>query len=133
MDFQKKVSEGAKSLVEGAKIFGKKSGDLVESTKIKFEISKLEKEVDNNISALGNLVFLKFKGEEGYEEEIERLLNTSKSLEEEIADLNEQVEKLHPKTPVCPVCSTEHPPGAKFCSNCGAKIEQEAPPAAPVE
>ena len=103
----------------------------MESTKIKFEISKLEKEVENNISALGNLVFLKFKGEEGHEEEIERLLNTTKSLEAEIADLNEQVEKLHPKPPVCPVCNTEHPPSAKFCMNCGGKIEQEVPPEAP--
>lgn len=133
MDILKKVSEGAKSIGEGAKTLTKKSGDIVESTKIKFEISKLEKEAENNISALGNLVFLKFKGEAGHEEEIERLLNATKSLEEDIAELQGQVEKLHPKPPVCPVCNVEHPPAAKFCMNCGAKIEQEVPPEVPVE
>jgi hypothetical protein len=125
MDFLKKVSEGAKSLGEGAKTIGKKSSDLVESTKIKFEISKLEKEVENNISALGNLVYLKFKGEEGHEEEIERLLNTTKTLEEEIVDLQEQVEKLYPKPPVCPKCNIEYQPTAKYCSNCGGKLVED--------
>lgn len=127
MDFLKKVSEGAKSLGEGAKTIGKKSSDLVESTKLKFEISKLEKEVENNISALGNLVFLQFKGEKEHEEEIQRLLNTTKSLEEEIANLEDQVEKLNPKPPVCPRCNIEHPAAAKFCMYCGGRIEQENP------
>lgn len=127
MDFLKKVSEGAKSLGEGAKTIGKKSSDLVESTKIKFEISKLEKEVENNISALGNLVFLQFKGEKEHEEEILRLLTATKGLEEEIANLEEQVEKLNPKPPVCPKCNIEHPPAAKFCMNCGEKLAEEQP------
>jgi hypothetical protein len=127
VDILKKLSDGAKSSVEAAKKVGRKSSDLVESTKIKFEISKLEKEVENNISALGYLTFVKFKGEEGHDEEIERLINSTKSLEDEVAELEEQVEKLHPKPPVCPICTTEYPPGAKFCMNCGAKIEKEAP------
>lgn len=128
MDFLKKVSEGAKSLGEGAKTIGKKSSDLVESTKIKFEISKLEKEVENNISALGNLVFLQFKGEKEHEEEILRLLTATKELEEEIANLEEQVEKFNPKPPVCPKCNIEHPPAAKFCMNCGEKLAEEEQP-----
>ena len=129
MTFLKKVTEGAKSLGEGAKTIGGRAGDLVESTKIKFEISKLEKEVENNISALGNLVFLQFKGEKDHEKEIERLLNTTKTIEEEIADLKVQVEKLHPKPPVCPKCNTEYLPVANFCMNCGEKLEKENPPA----
>lgn len=127
MDFLKKVSEGAKSLGEGAKTIGRKSSDLVETTKLKFEISKLEKEVENNISALGSLVYLQFKGENGHEEEIQRLLDTTKVLEEEIANIEGQVEKLNPKPPVCPKCNIEHPSVAKFCMICGEKIEQENP------
>ena len=127
MDFLKKVSEGAKSLGEGAKTIGKKSGDLVESTKLKYEISKLEKEVENNIAALGNLVYLQFKGDKDHEEEIQRLLNATKALEEEITGIEEQVEKLNPKPPACPKCNTEIPPEANFCMNCGEKVEQEKP------
>lgn len=127
MDILKRVTESAKSIGESAKTIGKKSSDLVESTKLKFEISKLEKEAENNISALGNLVFLQFKGEKGHEEEIERLLKSTKSIEEEIADLQEQVAKLHPKPPVCPKCQTELPAVAKFCWNCGSKLAQDNP------
>ena len=129
MTFLKKVTEGAKSLGEGAKTIGGRAGDLVESTKLKFEMSKLEKEVENNISALGNLVFLKFKGAEGHEEEIKRLLDTTKILEEEVAKFTEQIEKLNPKPPVCPKCNAEYLPAAKFCMHCGEKLEQENPPA----
>jgi ribosomal protein L40E len=125
VDIFKKVSEGAKSIGEGAKTIGKKSSDLVESTKLKFEISKLEKEAENNITALGNLVYLQFKGEEGHAEEIDRLLKSTKTLEEEIDEMLDQVAKLHPKPPVCPQCQTELPITAKFCWNCGFKMTQE--------
>ncbi len=129
MTFLKRVTEGAKTLGEGAKTIGGRAGDLVESTKLKFEISKLEKEAENNIYALGNLVFLQFKGEQDHEEEVERLLSITKTLEEEIIDLKEQVEKLHPKTPVCPKCNTEYLPVANYCMNCGEKLEKEDTPA----
>lgn len=125
MDIFKKVTDGAKTIGEGAKTIGKKSSDLVESTKLKFEISRLEKEAENNITALGNLVYLQYKGEEGHGEEIERLLKSTKSLEEEIDEMQEQVAKLHPKPPVCPKCQTELPLAAKFCWNCGFKLTQD--------
>lgn len=125
MDIFKKVTEGAKTIGEGAKTIGKKSSDLVESTKLKFEISKLEKEVENNIAALGNLVFLQYKGEEGHGEEIERLLKSTRSIEEEIDEMEDQVAKLNPKAPVCPQCQTELPLTAKFCWTCGLKLTQD--------
>lgn len=125
MEIFKKVSESAKTISEGAKTIGKKSSDLVETAKLKFEISKLEKEMENNISALGNLVYMQHKGESGLEDEIERLLKSTKELEVDIANFHEQIEKLHPKAPVCADCQTEMPLAAKYCYNCGSKL---APP-----
>ena len=123
----KKVSESAKSISEGAKTIGKKSSDLVGATKLKFEIAKLEKEMENNISALGNLVYMQYKGEKGLEDEVERLLKSTKTLEADIADFQEQIDKLHPKPPVCPNCQTELPFTAKFCYNCGTKMATDKP------
>lgn len=126
MEILKKVSEGAKSISEGAKSIGKKSSDLVETAKLKMEISKLEKEMENNITALGNLVYMQYKGDEGLAEEIDRLLLSTRSLESDIADINEQIEKINPKPPVCGSCHEELPQNAKYCCNCGTKVP-EAP------
>ncbi|HQD77012.1 MAG TPA: zinc ribbon domain-containing protein [Bacillota bacterium] len=123
----KKVTEGAKSLGEGARTIGKKSSDLVETTKLKMEISKREKEMENNLSALGNLVFMQYKGEEGLEDEVDRLLQSTRELETEIAELHEQVARLNPKPPTCPSCKTQLPLVAKFCYICGTKITSDNP------
>ncbi len=125
MEILKKVSEGARTITESAKTIGKKSSDLVETAKLKLEISRLEKEVENNLAALGKCVYLQHKGESGMEGEIERLIKSTGELEGEIKNLEEQVARLNPKPPVCPACQTELPFGAKFCFNCGEKIVKE--------
>ncbi|BAF60781.1 MAG: zinc-ribbon domain-containing protein [Pelotomaculum sp.] len=127
MEIFKKVTEGARTISEGARTLGKKSSDLVETARLKFEIAKLEKEMENNISALGNLVYMQYKGEKDLEEEVERLLKNTRILEDEIAGLQEQIDRLHPKPPVCPECQTELPLTAKFCFNCGARAVPEEP------
>lgn len=129
MEIFKKVTEGAKSgaksVAEGAKTIGRKSSDLVESAKLKYEIAKLEKELENNISALGNLVFMQFKGDKGLEEEVDRLLKSTKELEDDIVKFEDQFSKLNPKAPVCPKCQIEMPMTSKFCYNCGGKISHD--------
>jgi chromosome segregation ATPase len=129
MTILKKVTDGAKSIGEGARTIGKKSSDLVETTKLKMEISKLEKEMENNISSLGNLVFMQYKGEEGLEDEVNRLLHSTGELEEEMADLQEQITKLNPRPPLCPKCQTQLPLTAKYCFVCGTKITDNPPEA----
>ncbi|RJQ27220.1 MAG: zinc ribbon domain-containing protein [Peptococcaceae bacterium] len=125
MEIFKKVSEGAKTISESAKTIGKKSGELVEATRLKFEIAKLEKEMENNLSALGNLVYMQHKGEQGMEEEVKRLLQSTQALEADIEKLQDQLDRLQPKPPVCPDCRTELPVGGKFCPNCGVRVVPE--------
>ncbi len=127
MEILKKFGEGAKTIGESAKTIGKKSSDLVESARLKYEMAKLEKEMENNISALGSFIYLQFKGEEGHEGEIERLLSCTRELEDEINDYKEQIVRLHPKPPVCTGCSKEMPMGAKFCWNCGTGLAPVEP------
>ncbi|MDF9406909.1 MAG: hypothetical protein A4E52_00643 [Pelotomaculum sp. PtaB.Bin013] len=125
MEIFKKVSESAKTLTEGAKTISKKSSDLVGAAKLKFEISKLEKEMENNISALGKLVYLQYKGERELDDEVERLLVSTKALEDDIAEYEAQMAKLMPKPVICSKCQTELPAAAKFCFICGTKVISE--------
>jgi len=124
MEFIKNIGEKAKDIGEKAKDLTKRSGELLEVTKMRFEINKLEKIIANNIEAIGELYYRKFKGEEELNEEIERLCQSTLGLERDINNFREQIEKLTPKVPVCPNCHTELPEDAKFCHKCGTKVAE---------
>ena len=125
MDFFQKVGEKAKELGGMAKEATRKSGELLEVTKLKFDQSKLEKEMENNLAGLGALVYQKYKGDGDVDDEIDRLCQSTARLEDEIKLVIQQIEKLHPKTLTCPECKVELPSGGKFCSYCGSKVVKE--------
>lgn len=125
MDFFQKVGEKAKELGGIAKEATRKSGELLEVTKLKFDQSKLEKEMENNLAGLGALVYQKYRGVGDVDDEIDRLCQSTARLEDEIKLVSQQIEKLHPKTITCPECKVELPSGGKFCSYCGSKVVKE--------
>lgn len=132
MDILQKMGEKAKELQDKAKELGgmarevtRKSGDLLEVTKIKYELSKLEKEMENNMYGLGSLVYQKYRGTEEMDSEIERLCMSTAKLEEEMTFLQQQIDKLQPKVLCCPDCKNEIPDGGKYCSYCGVKVVKE--------
>jgi len=125
VDFLHKVGEKAKELGGMAKEATRRSGELLEVTKLKFELSKLEKEMENNLCGLGALVFQKYRGAGEVDDEIDRLCQSTVKLEEEVKALNDQIDKLQPKTLTCPECKVELPAGGKFCSYCGARVAKE--------
>lgn len=125
MDFFQKVGEKAKELGGIAKEATRKSGELLEVTKLRFDQSKLEKEMENNLAGLGALVYQKYKGDGDVDDEIDRLCQSTARLEDEIKLVIQQIEKLHPKTLTCPECKVELPSGGKFCSYCGSKVGKE--------
>ncbi|SHF19245.1 zinc-ribbon domain-containing protein [Desulforamulus putei] len=122
MEFIKNISEKARDIGEKAKEITKRSGELLEVTKMRYEISKLEKIMVNNIEAIGELYYRKFKGEEELSAEIERLCQATRGVEQDIQKLREQIEKLMPKPAVCSQCGTELPEGANYCPNCGTRV-----------
>ncbi|OAT85623.1 zinc ribbon domain-containing protein [Desulfotomaculum copahuensis] len=119
------LGERAKDLGGKAKDVTKRSGELLEVARLKFDLNKLEKEMDNNLQALGELVFRRDKGEEDLDGEIDRLLQGTRKLDGEVKSLNEQIKKLQPKPLVCPQCKLELPAGGRFCSYCGKLVTEE--------
>ncbi|MFZ5634483.1 MAG: zinc ribbon domain-containing protein [Bacillota bacterium] len=115
----------AKGLGGMAREVTRKSGELLEVTKLKFEMSRLEKETENNLAGLGAVVYQKYKGAPDMDDEIDRLCQSTARLEEEMKVLQQQIEKLQPKTLTCPECKVDLPSGGKFCSYCGTKVAKE--------
>lgn len=124
MDLLKTIRDGAKEIGEVAKDLTKKSGDLVEVTKLKYEINKMEKIIETNLAAIGELYFRTTKGEVGLEDELTRLCASTVKLESDIKDYQEQVEKLSPKPALCAKCQAELPEGALYCPMCGEKVNK---------
>ncbi len=133
MSFIKKISNSAKNMGNRAKDLGelasdkardlgRKSSDLIEVTKLKHELRKLEKEMENNLAGIGALYYQNQQGRENNGEEISRLIEATRRLETEMKELEEQIEAMQPTSPACQECGSELAENAKFCSNCGRKV-----------
>jgi ribosomal protein L40E len=125
MEFFNRLGERAKEFGEMAKEVGKRPTELVEVTKLRYELSKLKKVMDNNIEAIGELVYRQFKNEMGLEAEIEKLLQNTKGLEDNIILTEQQIEKLQPKPRMCSKCNIELAQGAIYCHKCGIRVVTE--------
>lgn len=124
-DKAKGLGDRAKDLTVKAKDIRKRSSGLLEITKMRYELSKLEKEMENDLSGLGLLVFQQYNGEEGLQPEIDRLLEATKELAAEAKALEDQIAELRSTALVCPGCGQELPEGGIYCSFCGLKIVDE--------
>ena len=100
----------------------KKSGELVELSKVKFQIANTKSEIGANFKELGELVYHAQKSEvqpdtqiiEGTISKIDELYTRLEVLIAENSSLKN--EKL------CPSCEKSNPKGAQFCLGCGYKF-----------
>ena len=134
MSFTRKIADSAKIVGSRAKDLGelagdkardltKKSSELIELTKLKRELRKLEKEMENNLAGIGAIYYQSRQGRgESSDEELNRLIEATGQLEIEIKDLTGQIEAMQPGAPTCPECDSELPDNANYCSHCGRKV-----------
>ncbi len=136
MSFIQRIAEGAKSVGSRARDLGeiagdkardltRKSSDLIEVTKLKHELRKMEKEMENNLAGIGALYYQNQQDREDTGDELSRLIESTSQLEIEMKDLEEQIKDMQPRPAVCPDCGSELQENTKFCSNCGRKIEHQ--------
>lgn len=136
MSFIQKIADGAKHLGSRARDFGgiagdkakdftKKSSELLEYSRMKREMRKMEREMENNLAGLGALYYQQQSGKDNVEEEIQRLLASTRELELEMKQLEVEIAAMQPSRPVCPACNKELPDDGKFCSYCGKLVVEE--------
>lgn len=100
----------------------KKSGELVEITKVKLAIADTKSEIKSKLTALGEEIYFAQKDDLSPENAAEIV----RELDELYAILEAQEAKLATlkKQKVCPVCETASDVDAVFCSRCGNKFQQ---------
>jgi len=100
----------------------KKSGELVEVTKLKMAIGDTKSDIERLFVKLGELVYLASKSEEVGEGSAEELIAKIDELKEKQRQQEISLAELTSKK-VCATCGKMCEESAGFCSACGQKFD----------
>lgn len=112
----------AKSAADAA---GKKTGELVELSKLKLATGQLRSQIKEKEGDLGNAVYHMYK--EGYQnpEFVDAVVAQIDQLTEQLASLEEKIARLK-KTVKCPCCGASNPIQSSYCGQCGCVLQKPA-------
>ena len=120
---------GAKNVVDYA---GKKTDDVVELSKLKYQSSQLSNELRSLYEKLGCAVYSMMKSEYDNNELIDSLASEIEEVKNALQEVSEKIaEKKEQK--LCPACGTKNDKEAFYCMKCGNRlvaVEQDAAPVA---
>lgn len=109
---------------QAANAVGKKTGELVDTSKLKLQAVDLSGDIRKNYEALGRAVYEAHKLGIDSTEDIEDIIIIINEKYDELDEVNEQLSKMSNKT-FCTRCGEPNPKTASFCSQCGEKLVQE--------
>jgi hypothetical protein len=128
-DFFQKVKQGIGKGVTTASV---KSKEVMETTKIKSQISGLEERKRVMLEELGNIAYVMVSKGEIDEERLKTKSSAIAAVDGEIEQKQEELKEVHLKAQqalgkpkplkVC-VCGEAIYEGTKFCGKCGKKVE----------
>lgn len=105
----------------------KKSGELVEMSKVKLSIVSTKSEIGTNFKMLGELVYLAQRnGQEPDTKKIEETIEKINELYDKLDELSEVSSALKNEK-ICAYCGKSNPIEQPFCGGCGQKFKSEAP------
>lgn len=118
---------GAKNVVDYA---GKKTDDVVELSKLKYQSSQLSNELRSLYEKLGCAVYSMMKSEYDNNELIDSLAAEIEEVKNTLQEVNEKIaEKKELK--LCPACGTKNDKEASYCMKCGNRLTSVQQDAAP--
>lgn len=120
MSFFQKIKTGAAKAAD-------KAQRTVETTKLSAQIAKKRKELKDNYTEIGAIVYKAYQtGDLSLAEpDIARLAQANAAIEEVIASLHEKIRELNDEH-LC-VCGQTVQANAAYCFACGRKLEVEEP------
>lgn len=100
---------------------GKKTGEIVELTKIKFSIADLEDKIKTEFQQLGKVVYNAASEHTDATEIVREKSEKIDALYVELLKLRDKEAEIKEQKK-CAECGAINPETAKFCQNCGAKL-----------
>ncbi len=108
----------AKDIADAA---GKKTGELMSLTKLKFEAAETARTIELKMEKIGRIVYESHISGENCDAALETLFVDVAALEEKADDLADRIAELR-RTKTCASCGKNNRADAAFCQNCGEKL-----------
>lgn len=118
MDFFDDMLNKAKDAIDVA---SKKTGEVVNTQKQKFDVASLESKRAKDFAVLGEIYYNKIKDGEAADENISELVLSIKEKSEKIDMLKAEINSAKNKR-ICPKCGTSIDQISNYCSACGEKL-----------
>ena len=116
-----------------AEAVGKKAGQLVDASKLRFSIAEVSAEISKRYEALGQYIVENCRDQLSGDAEIVEKLSQLDELKAQCEALTKELTDKQNKT-VCPNCGKRNANTVRFCPNCGTQlISDEAPVEEPAE
>ena len=111
-----------KKVGEAAQAAAKKSGELVEVTKLNVNINSEEDKIQKLYAQIGKVVFEKYNASGIAEDDVQEACENIKVHEQNIRTLRDKISEVK-GTKQCVGCGADMDKDQIFCSKCGAKNE----------
>ena len=118
MDFFDDMVNKAKEAIDVA---SKKTGEVVNTQKQKFDIASLESKRAKDYAVLGEIYYNKIKEGAVEDENVSELVLAIKEKSEKIEKLKAEVNSAKNKR-ICPKCGAAIEQTSNYCNACGAKL-----------
>ena len=116
-----------------AEAVGKKAGQLMDASKLRFSIAEVSAEISKRYEALGQYIVENCRDQLSGDAEIAEKLSQLDELKAQCEALTKELTDKQNKT-VCPNCGKRNANTVRFCPNCGTQlISDEAPAQEPAE
>lgn len=104
---------------DAAQVVGKKSGELIEASKIKYAVFELKGEIRKLYNEIGKLEYQSFADGVDNDDEIKLKCGIIKAKYAKIRVLESNAADIEFK---CPKCGCPNSADAEYCSSCGADM-----------
>lgn len=102
---------------------GKKTGELVEVSKLKLEAVQINSDIQKAYERLGNVVYEQEKTGADNNDLIALCVSEIDGLLAELTDLNAKINEVK-NTVKCMNCGAENPEGSLYCARCGSALNK---------
>lgn len=113
-----------KKVAQTAKTAAKKSGEIVEITRLNINIASEEEKIDKIYIEIGKKVYSAYLRGEEVDESFRMFCEQIKIHEENIQSIKKKILEVK-NAKVCVSCNTEIETNAIFCPKCGSKQEEK--------